>query len=275
MQSGSMPESLVNYTLDWQERGLHYGDGVFETLLKLDGEIPFWEDHYLRLSNGCQRLHIGLPKEEWLIDKIDRETRETATTVVKLIVTRGIGGRGLKIPKENQASIFVFKYPHNRLAGKHKSLDVATCETRLPINRNLAGIKHLNRLDYVLAALELEAKGNSDEGILYDTDGFLVEGIISNLFLCVQDIVHTPSLELAGVEGVMRKQILRYFESQGVKVKVGRFPAQLLIQASEGFMCNSVQGIRPIKSIDQTPLEIGPVTRNLMKLFNNMLRYEY
>ncbi|MEE8364541.1 MAG: aminodeoxychorismate lyase [Gammaproteobacteria bacterium] len=269
-----MPEIIVNETLGWQERGLHYGDGLFETLLKLEGQIPLWNEHYQRLRKGCHRLRIDLPEEAWLVDRIARETQETESSVVKLIVTRGSGGRGLKLPVNNRPSIFVFKYPYTRIMDKEMALDVAICDTRLPINRNLAGIKHLNRLDYVLAALELETKGMRDEGILLDTDGFLVEGIISNLFFCLQSQVYTPSLEMAGVEGIMRKQILNYFESQGVRVEVGRFSAQLLMQASECFMCNSVQGVRPIRSLDQSQFETGPLTRNLMKLFNTGLRYE-
>lgn len=269
-----MSEIIVNETLSRQERGLHYGDGLFETLLKLEGEIPLWNDHYQRLRKGCHRLRIDLPEEAWLVDRIAQETQGTESSVVKLIVTRGRGGRGLKLPAKNRPSIFVFKYPYTRIMDEEMALDVAICETRLPINRNLAGIKHLNRLDYVLAALELEAKGNKDEGILLDTDGFLVEGIISNLFFCLQNRVYTPSLEMAGVEGIMRKQILKYFESQEVKVEVGRFPAQLLMQASECFMCNSVRGVRPIRSLDQSQFEIGPLTRNLMNTFNTRLRYE-
>ena len=266
-----MPEILVNEALDWQERGLHYGDGLFETLLKKEGVIPFWEDHYQRLYDGCRRLQIVLPEESWIAEKIDRETRGKDTAVVKLMVTRGKGGRGLKLPEKGKPSIYVLTYPYTRLSGKQEGLDVSICKSRLPINPSLAGIKHLNRLDYVLASLELEAKGQFDEGILCDSEGFLVEGIISNLFFCADNQVYTPSLELAGVEGIMRGQILKYFESQGLKLEVGRYTVQMILQANESFMCNSVQGVRPIKSIDKTALKTGLLTRDLMKLFNVML----
>ncbi len=269
-----MPEVTVNVTLDWQERGLHYGDGLFETLLKREGKIPLWNDHYQRLRKGCHRLHIALPEEEWLVDRIAQETQDVETSVVKLIVTRGSGGRGLKLPAINRPSIFVFKYPYTAITDKEITLDVVICKTQLPINRNLAGLKHLNRLDYVLAALELESRGIKGEGILLDTEGYLVEGIISNLFFCIQDQIYTPSLDLTGVEGVMRKQILGYFESQGLKVKIGRFSTQLLMQAKECFMCNSVHGVRPIGSVDQIQFNIGPLTRNLMEIFNTMPGHE-
>lgn len=263
-----MPEIIVNEILDWQERGLHYGDGLFETLLKQGGKIPLWEYHYQRLYSGCQRLQIAVPEEQWFVEKIAQETQGTDASVVKIIVTRGVGGRGLKLPAKNQPSIFVHEYPYTEIPEKKLEFDVAICETRLPINPNLAGIKHLNRLDYVLAALELEAKGHKGEGILCDTDGFIVEGIVSNLFFCLKDKLYTPSLEMAGVEGVMRRQILNYLESQEINIEIGRFPVQMLMEASECFLCNSVQGVRPVRSLDQVRLNIGPLTRELIKIFN-------
>jgi len=266
---------IVNETLDWQERGLHYGDGLFETLLKFRGEIPLWKDHYRRLYKGCQRLRIALPKEAWLLEKIARETGEMESAIVKIIVTRGNGGRGLKLPANNYPSLFVFKYPWSEITESELALEVEVCETRLPINPNLAGIKHLNRLDYVLAALELESKGQKNEGILCDTEGYLVEGIISNLFFCLQDQVYTPSLELAGVAGIMRRKILSYFKSQGINVEVGRFSTELLMQSSECFMCNSVQGVRPIRSIGQHRFDLGPLTRDLMEIFNSRRKLEF
>ena len=104
-----MPESQINQLLHMQERGLHYGDGLFETLLKLDGEIPLWDSHYSRLQKGCNRLHIPIPGEQWLRQKIDAETSTEESVVIKVIVTRGIGGRGLELPKHNQASVFILK----------------------------------------------------------------------------------------------------------------------------------------------------------------------
>ena len=177
-----MPEMEINQALDLQDRGLHYGDGLFETLLKLDGAIPLWQDHYQRLKNGCERLRIPLADELWLSQKVSQETSDQDSAVIKIIVTRGRGGRGLKLPAPNQFSIFVLKYPYTEISQAELALDVSICQTRLPINPNLAGLKHLNRLDYVLAAIEIEDLDNNDEGILCDSDGYLVEGVISNLF---------------------------------------------------------------------------------------------
>ena len=264
-----MPDTQINQMLDMQERGLHYGDGLFETLLKVNGEIPLWDYHLDRLQRGCKKLAISLPGENWLLDKIEAESSGHDSAVIKLIVTRGIGGRGLEIPPTRQASVFVLRYPHSAISQSDLELDVAICRTRLPINPNLAGLKHLNRLDYVLAAIELGRLGNKNEAILLDTDGYIVEGIISNLFFCLDDKVYTPSLEFAGVEGIMRQQILKYFEDRAIHVDIGRFNCDLLLSASECFLCNSVHGIRPIRAIDDAIFTTGTISQMLMRSFNS------
>jgi 4-amino-4-deoxychorismate lyase len=269
-----MPDIQINQILDIHERGLHYGDGLFETLLKLNTEIPLWSKHYNRLRKGCDKLSIPVPDDTWLLEKIDAETEGQDSAVVKIIVTRGRGGRGLKLPQNNQASVFILSYLYAEIVGKALQLDVAMSHTRLPINPNLAGIKHLNRLDYVLATIELERIGGMGEAILCDTEGYIVEGIISNLFFCLDDEVYTPSLDYAGVEGIMRQQILEHLEKQGIAVQTGRyFPAQLL-QASECFLCNSVQGVRPIRSIDGVEFSCGPISQMLIQTFNTKIKID-
>jgi 4-amino-4-deoxychorismate lyase len=267
-----MPELEINQVLDLQDRGLHYGDGLFETLLKFDGEIPLWHDHYQRLKNGCDRLHIPLAEEQWLAQKVSQETSDQNSAVIKIIVTRGRGGRGLKLPVQNQFSIFVLEYPYTEISEENLALKVSICQTRLPINPNLAGLKHLNRLDYVLAAIEIEDMGNRDEGILCDSDGYLVEGVISNLFFFSHGKMHTPSLDFAGVEGVMRQRVIEYLQQQDTPVKTGRFYPDLLLQASECFMCNSVYGIRPIKTIGEQEFATGPISQALISHLNPIAR---
>ncbi len=263
-----MPDLEIYQVLDWQERGLHYGDGLFETLLKLNGEIALWHDHYQRLKKGCERLCIPLADENWLRQKVSRESSDQNSAVIKIIVTRGRGGRGLRLPARNQSSIFVLKYPYIGISEENLALEVSICRTRLPVNRNLAGLKHLNRLDYVLAAIEIEKQDNNDEGILCDTDGFLVEGVISNLFFYNDATMYTPTLDFAGVEGVMRGRVIEYLQQQDIPLQVGRYSPELLLQAKECFMCNSVYGIRPIKAIDRQKYVIGSISQMLVNEFS-------
>ena len=148
------------------------------------------------------------------------------------------------------------------------ALDVSICQTRLPVNPNLAGLKHLNRLDYVLAAIEIEDLDNRDEGILCDSDGYLVEGVISNLFFFSHGKMHTPALNRAGVEGVMRQRVIEHLQQLDIPLETGHFYPDLLLQASECFMCNSVYGIRPIKTIGEQEFAIGPVSQALISHLN-------
>ncbi|MFT6372231.1 MAG: 4-amino-4-deoxychorismate lyase [Gammaproteobacteria bacterium] len=262
-----MPEFLINETLNWQERGLHYGDGLFETLLKFDGQIPYWESHCQRLLKGCKQLFLPNPDLNWLENKLAEVTKDTDTCVVKIIVTRGVGGRGLNLPSPDQSSVFVLSYPYNQPS--NNALKISVCDTRLPMNSNLSGLKHLNRLDYILAAIELSNKKDKDEAILCDTEGFIVEGIINNLFFIKGSQLFTPCLSLSGVDGIMRSKIIEHWEKIGKTVQIGRFELDQLFAADECFFCNSVQGIRSIGSINGQTYDTGSITRLLNNHFNN------
>lgn len=265
MQSGFMSDAP--YTeFDWQDRCLHYGDGLFETLLKFEQQIPLWQAHYARLSHGCERLSIELPAAQWLEQRIAEESADMNNAVVKIIVGRGRGGRGLQLPQAARPSVFVLCYPWS--APVQREHRVSICNTRLPLNPNLAGLKHLNRLDYVLASIELAAQPDLTEGILCDREGFVIEGVISNLFFVNHDELHTPSLEFAGVDGIMRQRIIAQARKTGLSIAQGRYTPDELLSSSECFLCNSVRGITPIVAIDQQSFEIGTQTRNLMTALN-------
>ncbi|MEM7564623.1 MAG: aminodeoxychorismate lyase [Pseudomonadota bacterium] len=256
-----MPEPY-HTELSWQERALHYGDGLFETLLKQDGQIPLWDQHVARLTKGCSRLSIHVPDPVWLKAEVFKKSVDLKDCVVKMIVSRGQGGRGLKLPSHPQPSVFVLCYPWQR--PENLDIEVKTCDTRLPINPRLAGIKHLNRLDYVLASLELQQTPDLAEGILCDYEGYLVEGIISNLFFIIDNQLCTPSLELAGVEGIMRQQVLQLAQRLDLNIKIDRYPLSKIDQASEIFMCNSVRGICPVVKIDDREIKRGGITEQLL-----------
>ena len=261
-----MPELNYNTELDWQERALHYGDGLFETLLKFNHEIPLWPKHIERLRRGCERLSIPVPATNWLEKRIAEESRDLENAVIKIIVSRGRGGRGLQLPVPPKASVFVLCYPWS--APTQRQHRVSICKTRLPINPNLAGIKHLNRLDYVLAAIELEKIPQATEGIICDVEGFVIEGLISNLFFINRSCLYTPSLDFAGVAGIMRQLVIEQAGKMNLRVEQGRYTSQELLESAECFLCNSVSGITPIVAIDQQHFMPGDYTGALMAELN-------
>ena len=165
---------MYHTDLDWQERALHYGDGLFETMLKYNGTLPHWQQHYQRLAHGCERLSIDVPAQVWLEKEIGKASKSLENAIIKIIVSRGRGGQGLKFPSDPQCSVFVFCFPWQQSSSEVR---VALCKKRLPINPDLAGLKHLNRLDYVLAALEIQQADGIDEGLVCDTDGFLRQDV--------------------------------------------------------------------------------------------------
>ncbi len=252
--------------IDHAERGLHYGDGIFETMLLTHGEIPLWPQHYQRLQQSAARLSIPCPERDWLESQLEPYLHLQQELVIKLILTRGSGGRGLALPKPLIPSVLVLKYPY-----KYQSNQVIKAyisEITLPKNPNLAGLKHLNRLDYVMATEALNQHQEFDEALLLSADGHLVESIVHNLFFVLDDVICTPDLKDCGVDGVMRQMLLKKLLEQGKNVKISDFRKQDILAASECFLCNSVHGVRPLVQLEQQEFAIGPLTTELQTIFN-------
>src|SRR5690606_24709350 len=223
------------------DRGLAYGDGLFETMRLEKGAIPFWSLHRQRLLAGCERLRIELGPQR-LEEELDLvlsslSASEPLPRVVKLVVTRGQGGRGY-MPAADLRPTTVFQVSALEIDPTLNSAGVSAliCDHRLPDNTALAGIKHLNRLDQVLAAMEWR-EGGWQEGLLLDNRGFLVEACSRNLFLVKGSKVLTPSLTHAGVAGILREQIITsYAAALGLAVEEAGLTVEDLLQADEAFL---------------------------------------
>lgn len=254
-------------TIGLQERGLHYGDGLFETLLMKDGCIQWWDLHYQRLSSGAQRLRIPCPPRDWLDQALKPYFEAKKNTVLKILLTRGSGGRGLNMPEHVNPTVLILSYPYSPLADK--SLKITFSDIELASDPLLAGIKHLNRLPYVLATESLSNTPGYGEAVLLDTRGHVVESIVHNLFFIQGEIAHTPDLSLSGVTGIMRGLVLEALKQADISVKIGNFSRDELMNADEIFLCNSVQGIRPVIKIENRALPIGTVTTQLIEQLDN------
>ncbi|WP_439134754.1 aminodeoxychorismate lyase [Pseudomaricurvus sp.] len=230
------------------DRGLAFGDGVFETLRVRHSAIPLWPYHRDRLLAGCQRLAIDVDVhqvEHW-VDELLKHHDATVDGVVKIIVTRGAGGRGYAIDKSLIPTIVCSLHPGAPQAGPSMSLYL--CQQRLSRNPLLAGIKHLNRLENVLLKAECQNAGFED-GLVLD-DQFVIEAVSSNVFFERDDELFTPALTRCGVEGVMRRFILEELAPElGVKVNVKDITVDELNGFSAMFCSNSVRGIVPVASL--------------------------
>jgi 4-amino-4-deoxychorismate lyase len=254
-------------SVDANDRGLHYGDGLFETVAVRDAEPLLWAEHLQRLDEGCRRLGMAAPDPVTLGREAARAIGDRPRGVLKIILTRGTGGRGYR-PAANAVCTRIFALypePDHEPGNWRQGVQVRLCRTRLGLNPSLAGMKHLNRLEQVLARAEWSDESVA-EGLMLDPAGNLVEGTMSNLFLVVGGGLLTPALEHAGVAGVMRRKVLEIADELGIPREIGQVSLERLDQADALFLTNSLIGIWPVRRLEQRPLAIEPIPTRLREL---------
>lgn len=247
-------------------RGLHYGDGVFETIAICDGELLCFDDHLQRLQWGCERLNLPVPESSLLLAEAGRLCGSQARAVLKIIITRGEGGRGYAPPLNSVTNRLLLCYPWpdypavNRING----VRVRLCATRLGSNPRLAGIKHLNRLEQVLARAEW-SDPDIAEGITCDTQARIIEGTMSNIFLVSGQRLRTPDLSDCGIAGTVRKHVLAMAPALGLAAEITEIRMEDLAQADELFLCNSTIGVWPVSRFEGRTFTVGPYTQQISK----------
>jgi len=242
-------------------RGLNYGDGLFETLVVHNGQPRRWQAHMDRLGAGCERLRIDMPPQAILLREVQTVSAGLAEAVIKIVLCRGGLARGY-LPSQDAACIRIVsahEFPSNTDEKAAGGVKARICDLRLAIQPALGGIKHLSRLEQVLASSEPFTEGIT-EGILLDSEDHVISAISANIFLVIEDRLLTPRLDRCGVRGVVRGQLLAAFST---RCEQRRIQPDLLKEADEVFICNSVRGIVPVTVIDDQHYSIGPVTREL------------
>jgi 4-amino-4-deoxychorismate lyase len=238
-------------TLSYRDRGLQYGDGLFETMRVQRRRIRLLDFHLDRLYQGCRRLKIQAPKPIFLRRELERLAAGGSEAVLKLIVTRGCGPRGYRPTVRARATRIATLHALPQVASADAAMAVRlrVCATPLSTNPRLAGLKTLNRLDSVLARSEW-TDGRIWEGLMGDMDGNWVCGTMSNLFLRRGTVLMTPLLDRCGVAGVMRRWILERAGGLRLRVVERRIRWKDLQSAEEVFMSNAVVGIRSVRTIE-------------------------
>ena len=248
------------------DRGLAYGDGLFETM-KVVGGRPALLDHHLdRLGRGCQRLAIAGDLAA-LRSQMLAFSATLGTGVAKLILTRGDGKRGYAPPAACRPRIVITGSPLPDFPFEYadQGIHVYPCATRLAEQPALAGLKHLNRLEQVLARAEWQDPAFA-EGLMRDVSGRVIEGVFSNIFIVASDVLLTPSLARCGVAGVMREILLSRAADAGIRTQVLDISFERLLDADEVFVCNSLYGIWPVRQLEARVWPVGPLTRKLQRL---------
>lgn len=241
---------VLSNLISIRDRGMLYGDGVFRTLCVINGRAEHWPLHYQKLQHDCKALGINCPDFACLSAELSCLLDDHTSAVCKIIVTRGLATRGYApAPDAVPTHIWdIFPLPEYPKSWLNHGVSLRLCELRLSIQPRLAGIKHLNRLENVLAAAECN---DVAEGLLLDANGWVIEGTRSNVFLVSAGRLITPDLSRCGVAGVQRDRVIAYARKIGMSVEVRDVALAELRAADELFLTNSVFGLWSVATFEQ------------------------
>jgi 4-amino-4-deoxychorismate lyase len=235
-----------------RDRGLLYGDGVFRTMRVSNGQAQHWSLHYQKLQHDCAALGIACPDFAQLSSELEMLLSSQIDCVIKLIVTRGITTRGYAPATQTIPTHLwdVAQLPDYPAAWATHGIKARLCQLRLSHQPRLAGIKHLNRLENVLAASEWN-DAEIAEGLLMDADGNVIEGVRSNLFAVLNSTLITPPLLACGVAGIQRDRVIAWANSNHMPPEIRALSWDEVINADELFIVNSLIGVWPIRELEQ------------------------
>lgn len=265
---------LVNGSFDQAispiDRGFAYGDGIFRTMLMRNSLPDHWPFHYQKLVADCAAIGIVCPSAELLISDLQQLFAIDEIAVAKIVITRGEGARGYAPPAVTTPMRVVIKSPMPQYSVNHivNGVNLHVCDIRLAHQPKLAGIKHLNRLENVMARMEWHDEHIFD-GLLLDQLGNVIECTMSNVFARFGDTLITPDLSLCGVAGITRQHILGLADVLGLSMVVSHLTLEALLKADEVVICNSLYGAFQVSQIGEVIMSkqhLAKTIRSVLKL---------
>ena len=274
--NGEFTDSISVY-----DRGLAYGDGFFETMLwdsfeeknKINVGVEFWLRHLRRIKDGCKLMQINFPFDEEIIRQrnliLKASLKEKKSGLLKMIVTRGVGGRGYKFERNMIPTIIFLSLPKPKVNKEYfkSGVVVKICKTQLFKNTNLFGYKHLNRLDSVLARSEWEDK-KIFEGIFVDSKKNILEGTMTNIFFVHHKTLITPPIIDSGINGVMRQVVIDNAKLFFDKVIIQNINLSDVKSFDQMFLTNSVLKIIPVSKFEKKKFIIKKNVKDFISFFN-------
>ena len=267
--------------LDINDRAIHYGDGLFETILCHNGKLLFWEQHYQRLQASAVRLKLSCPDESLLLDDIkkvyiDIDKEVNKSLAIKILISRGTGARGYQFKIGNSLTRVVIA---SAIEVNYSSLTAATlfsgdlyiCEQQVSINEGLAGIKHLNRLENVLARNEWQTNAANNkiiDGLMLNANHYVIEATMSNLFVVKDGQLITPNLKQSGINGIMRNVIIDIASKNKMETAVANLTLEEVVTMDECFISNSLIGMKAVNNIAEHKLPSNSIAE---LIFNELL----
>jgi len=248
------------------DRGFLYGDGVFRTFQIRQSRPVLWAKHYAKLNHDCTALKLICPDELLLLKEVLNLSRAMTDGVGKIIITRGTSERGYAPPVHTNTTRVVTvssspSYPDNNYS---HGVRLHLCELKLARQPRLAGIKHLNRLENVLAAAEWQDPSIA-EGLLLDEAGHVIEGTRSNLFALIKGELLTSPLTYSGVAGVQRDRVLAWAAEHQFPHREADFSLDELRHAEEIFLVNSIFGLWPVRKFMGYERHSFPIAHQIQK----------
>lgn len=233
-------------TVEATDRGLSYGDGLFETLWLRAGAAPLWPRHMTRLREGCRRLGMPSPDPDMLWREVQAAGAGLDAAVVRITWTRGSGPRGYAPPASAHPTCMVSAASNTPWPADwyHHGIRMHLCRTRLAIQPALAGLKHLNRLEQVLARREWQDPTLS-EGLMLDLEDRVISATAANVFALFGDTLHTPAVDRCGVAGTARAEML----ARHAETEVAELSLERLLDADALFVTSAVRGIVPVREL--------------------------
>jgi 4-amino-4-deoxychorismate lyase len=254
--------ALESAVISATDRALAYGDGVFRTLPVRGGIARHWALHYGKLAADCAAIGIACPTAQLLWGELRRASDDTPDCAIKVIVSRGCGERGYRADPANSPTRIVMSspLPSYPAAFSEAGVTIRRCSIRLAHQPALAGLKHLNRLENVLARMEWDDLRIA-EGLLLDADDNVIGGTMTNLFISTKGVLVTPMLDRCGVAGVTRDRVLRGAAQGAITCHVRNISWSDVLGADEIILVNSIAGAWPVREIEGAARTPGPVVR--------------
>lgn len=246
------------------DRGLSYGDGVFRTLGMREGQPLAWRRQFAKLASDARALGILCPDEALLREELREAAQAAPACVAKIVLTRGDAGRGYALPPIARPTRIVActPWPQHPAEWKERGVAARVCRLRLAWQPALAGIKHLNRLENVLARAECNDPAIA-EGLLLDCEGNTIGGTMSNVFIVEDGRIITPDLAQCGVAGVTRDRVIDGAQRHGVACAVEPVALDRLLAADEVMVVNSLIGVWQVRTLEGRAWSPGAMTPRL------------
>ena len=248
------------------DRNMQFGDGLFETCLFQNQELLFWPEHFKRLQKGAEHLKINLAKESTLLKEIAKTIglSQLKNGVVKILISRGESLRGYGFDSAIKSNRIVMVSPMPEISQEYT---IGVCQSGYANNSLLAGIKHCNRLEQILARIDIK----TDECLMLDENGFVISASQGNVFAIKKNTLITPDLSQCGIEGTRRQIILQLAKNLGLEVQIASLSLSQLMSAEEVFVTNSVVGIRPVGKINDQVFDNRHHTKQIQKAFSQLI----